>query len=154
MNLLFTVLCAKYIKKERKNRNETDNFIFLRIHVGLYIILYAVVIILQSFKTILILREYFLDNNMNFDNSMNNYKNITLVDKEKEKEEPSKEKTLERDADGQLQYIEAFHFLQWLQKEPQSMVWLPVLHRLAAAETAKHQAKCNICKEYPIIGFR
>ncbi|XP_059053105.1 dystrophin-like [Achroia grisella] len=75
------------------------------------------------------------------------------VDKEKEKED-AKEKTLERDADGQLQYIEAFHFLQWLQKEPQSMVWLPVLHRLAAAENAKHQAKCNICKEYPIIGFR
>ncbi|VVC94739.1 unnamed protein product, partial [Leptidea sinapis] len=75
-----------------------------------------------------------------------------IVEKEKEKED--KEKTLERDADGQLQYIEAFHFLQWLQKEPQSMVWLPVLHRLAAAETAKHQAKCNICKEYPIVGFR
>ncbi|CAK1546850.1 unnamed protein product [Leptosia nina] len=73
-------------------------------------------------------------------------------DKEKEKED--KEKTLERDADGQVQYIEAFHFLQWLQKEPQSMVWLPVLHRLAAAESAKHQAKCNICKEYPIVGFR
>ncbi|XP_039770096.1 dystrophin isoform X4 [Ornithorhynchus anatinus] len=36
----------------------------------------------------------------------------------------------------------------------QSMVWLPVLHRVAAAETAKHQAKCNICKECPIIGFR
>lgn len=34
------------------------------------------------------------------------------------------------------------------------MVWLPVLHRLSAAETAKHQAKCNICKQYPIIGFR
>ncbi|KAI5645887.1 EF-hand domain-containing protein [Phthorimaea operculella] len=64
-----------------------------------------------------------------------------------------KEKTLERDADGQLMYIEAFHFLQWLQKEPQSMVWLPVLHRLAAAESARHQAKCNICKDYPIMGF-
>ncbi|XP_028047187.1 dystrophin, isoforms A/C/F/G/H isoform X10 [Monomorium pharaonis] len=50
--------------------------------------------------------------------------------------------------------IEAVHFLSWLQQEPQSMVWLPVLHRLSAAETAKHQAKCNICKEYPIIGFR
>ncbi|CAH1636238.1 unnamed protein product [Spodoptera littoralis] len=79
---------------------------------------------------------------------------VNLPEKDKEKEEPSKDKTLERDADGQLQFIEAFHFLQWLQKEPQSMVWLPVLHRLAAAETAKHQAKCNICKEYPIIGFR
>ncbi|XP_045454769.1 dystrophin-like [Melitaea cinxia] len=74
-------------------------------------------------------------------------------DKEKEKED-AKEKTLERDADGQLQFIEAFHFLQWLQKEPQSMVWLPVLHRLAAAEGARHQAKCNICKDYPIVGFR
>lgn len=50
--------------------------------------------------------------------------------------------------------IEAQHFLGWLQHEPQSLVWLPVLHRLAAAETAKHQAKCNICKEYPIVGFR
>ena len=38
--------------------------------------------------------------------------------------------------------------------EPQSRVWLPVLHRVAAAETAKHQAKCNICKECPIVGFR
>ncbi|XP_026807467.1 dystrophin-like [Rhopalosiphum maidis] len=50
--------------------------------------------------------------------------------------------------------IEAMHFLVWLQQEPQSMVWLAVLHRLAEAETAKHQAKCNICKTYPIIGFR
>lgn len=81
------------------------------------------------------------------------YINSCAGEKEKEKED-TKEKTLERDADGQLQFIEAFHFLQWLQKEPQSMVWLPVLHRLAAAESAKHQAKCNICKEYPIVGFR
>lgn len=77
-----------------------------------------------------------------------------LPDKDNKEQQESKDKTLERDADGQLQFIEAFHFLQWLQKEPQSMVWLPVLHRLAAAETAKHQAKCNICKEYPIVGFR
>lgn len=46
------------------------------------------------------------------------------------------------------------HFLVWLQQEPQSMVWLAVLHRLAEAEVAKHQAKCNICKAYPIKGFR
>jgi dystrophin len=50
--------------------------------------------------------------------------------------------------------LQTIHFLNWLQQEPQSMVWLPVLHRLSAAETAKHQAKCNICKEYPIVGFR
>ncbi|XP_073972435.1 dystrophin, isoforms A/C/F/G/H-like isoform X4 [Rhodnius prolixus] len=50
--------------------------------------------------------------------------------------------------------IEAVQFLSWLEREPQSMVWLPVLHRVAASESAKHQAKCNICKQYPIIGFR
>jgi EF-hand/Zinc finger, ZZ type len=50
--------------------------------------------------------------------------------------------------------IEAQHFLGWLEQTPQSLVWLPVLHRLAASEVAKHQAKCNICKEYPIVGFR
>ncbi|KAL8624974.1 hypothetical protein ACOMHN_039861 [Nucella lapillus] len=50
--------------------------------------------------------------------------------------------------------IQVLHFLDWLSMEPQSMVWLPVLHRLAAAETAKHQAKCNVCKDFPIVGFR
>uniref|UniRef100_A0A1A8KKC5 Dystrophin n=1 Tax=Nothobranchius kuhntae TaxID=321403 RepID=A0A1A8KKC5_NOTKU len=50
--------------------------------------------------------------------------------------------------------IEPRQFVDWMRLEPQSMVWLPVLHRVAAAETAKHQAKCNICKECPIVGFR
>ncbi|XP_055923872.1 dystrophin, isoforms A/C/F/G/H isoform X9 [Eupeodes corollae] len=75
--------------------------------------------------------------------------------------EPSVRSCLERagispdsqDSNQELS-IEAQHFLGWLQHEPQSLVWLPVLHRLAAAESAKHQAKCNICKEYPIVGFR
>uniref|UniRef100_A0A0N4ZFM9 Dystrophin n=1 Tax=Parastrongyloides trichosuri TaxID=131310 RepID=A0A0N4ZFM9_PARTI len=46
------------------------------------------------------------------------------------------------------------NFMQWLKKEPQSLVWLPVMHRLASAEYAKHQAKCNVCKMFPIIGLR
>ncbi|XP_029449885.1 utrophin isoform X1 [Rhinatrema bivittatum] len=50
--------------------------------------------------------------------------------------------------------INVKEFIEWMRLEPQSMVWLPVLHRVAAAETAKHQAKCNICKECPIVGFR
>lgn len=33
-------------------------------------------------------------------------------------------------------------------------MWLPVLHRLASAETATHDAKCRICKVDPIVGFR
>ncbi|TNN68471.1 Utrophin [Liparis tanakae] len=49
--------------------------------------------------------------------------------------------------------LEPRQFVDWMRLEPQSMVWLPVLHRVAAAETAKHQAKCNICKECPIVGF-
>ncbi|XP_069810343.1 utrophin isoform X2 [Dendropsophus ebraccatus] len=50
--------------------------------------------------------------------------------------------------------INVKQFIEWMRLEPQSMVWMPVLHRVAAAETAKHQAKCNICKECPIVGFR
>ncbi|XP_069625224.1 utrophin isoform X1 [Ranitomeya imitator] len=50
--------------------------------------------------------------------------------------------------------INVKEFIEWMRLEPQSMVWMPVLHRVAAAETAKHQAKCNICKECPIVGFR
>lgn len=71
--------------------------------------------------------------------------------------EPSVRSCLERTGikgDQEQITIEAQHFLGWLQHEPQSLVWLPVLHRLAAAEMARHQAKCNICKEYPIVGFR
>ncbi|KAI0983586.1 hypothetical protein GJ496_002956 [Pomphorhynchus laevis] len=45
-------------------------------------------------------------------------------------------------------------FMAWLRMEPQSIVWIPVLHRLVASEGIRHEAKCNVCKEYPIIGFR
>jgi len=45
-------------------------------------------------------------------------------------------------------------FVRWLQDEPQSLVWLPVLHRLASAETATHDVKCRICRVDPIVGFR
>ena len=45
-------------------------------------------------------------------------------------------------------------FLEWMKCEPQSLVWLPVLFRMQNAESARHQAKCNICKAFPITGFR
>ena len=50
--------------------------------------------------------------------------------------------------------IEVAHFLEWMSLEPQSVVWLPVLQRVALAEAAKHQAKCYVCKQCPIKGFR
>ncbi|KAF2368021.1 EF-hand domain type 2 [Trinorchestia longiramus] len=50
--------------------------------------------------------------------------------------------------------IEAVHFLSWVQQEPQSLVWLAVLHRVAASEHIQHQVKCNICKTCPIVGLR
>ncbi|XP_048577310.1 dystrophin isoform X2 [Nematostella vectensis] len=50
--------------------------------------------------------------------------------------------------------IDPTQFVYWLSAEPQSIVWLPTLHRLAASEAVKHKAKCSICKEYPIVGFR
>ncbi len=61
-------------------------------------------------------------------------------------------------AEGQggdpLSSVDARHFLRWLRQEPQALVWLPVLHRLAAAEAARHSVKCKVCKAYPIVGFR
>ena len=50
--------------------------------------------------------------------------------------------------------MKAVHFLAWMKQEPQSVVWVPVLHRLAASETARHHSKCNVCKDSPIIGLR
>lgn len=51
-------------------------------------------------------------------------------------------------------HVDAKQFLKWLRQEPESLVWLPVLHRLASAEGAKHSAKCGVCKRSPIVGFR
>ncbi|PFX17752.1 dystrophin-like isoform X2 [Stylophora pistillata] len=48
----------------------------------------------------------------------------------------------------------AGEFIEWMIAEPQTIVWLPTLHRLAVSETVKHESKCNVCKMYPIVGFR
>lgn len=45
-------------------------------------------------------------------------------------------------------------FYQWLLQEPQTLIWLPTLHRFSAAETMKHEVKCVTCKMHPIIGLR
>uniref|UniRef100_A0A8C0IIH7 Dystrophin related protein 2 n=1 Tax=Bubo bubo TaxID=30461 RepID=A0A8C0IIH7_BUBBB len=50
--------------------------------------------------------------------------------------------------------IEASQFLEWANLEPQSMVWLAVLHRVTMAEQVKHHIKCSVCRQCPIKGFR
>lgn len=50
--------------------------------------------------------------------------------------------------------IEVTQFLEWANLEPQSMVWLAVLHRVTMAEQVKHQTKCSVCRQCPIKGFR
>lgn len=45
-------------------------------------------------------------------------------------------------------------FYRWLHRAPQTIVWLPTLHRIAASETVSHDAKCSACKCYPVIGLR
>ena len=44
-------------------------------------------------------------------------------------------------------------FTQWALMEPQSLVWIPTLHRVAAIERTKHSVKCGLCRAYPIQGF-
>ncbi|ROJ78851.1 Dystrophin [Anabarilius grahami] len=67
---------------------------------------------------------------------------------------PQRKPTHAKSEVGRDDVIELQQFVDWMHLEPQSMVWLPVLHRVASAETAKHQARCNICKECPMVGFR
>ncbi|XP_075429178.1 LOW QUALITY PROTEIN: dystrophin-related protein 2 [Ascaphus truei] len=50
--------------------------------------------------------------------------------------------------------LELSQFLEWGSLEPQSLVWLPVLHRVTLAEQIKHQTKCSVCKQCPMKGFR
>ncbi|CAF1575908.1 unnamed protein product [Rotaria magnacalcarata] len=45
-------------------------------------------------------------------------------------------------------------FVNWMSREPQTLVWLPTLHRLIATETVRHEAQCDTCKIYPVIGMR
>nr|CAB3240388.1 ZF(ZZ)-4 zinc finger protein [Phallusia mammillata] len=45
-------------------------------------------------------------------------------------------------------------FLQWLEMEPQSIVWLPTMHRLNVAKTSVHNVQCATCKVRPIVGLR
>ena len=45
-------------------------------------------------------------------------------------------------------------FLQWMLREPQSVVWLPTMHRLILSKTSVHDVECATCKVRPIIGLR
>ncbi|XP_039258308.2 uncharacterized protein LOC120334859 [Styela clava] len=45
-------------------------------------------------------------------------------------------------------------FVRWMLLEPQSIVWLPTMHRINSAERSRHQVSCSICKTRPIIGLR
>lgn len=57
-------------------------------------------------------------------------------------------------AAGGVQRVSCRQLLQWLHLEPQSLVWLPVLHRLELSENAHHSTKCSACKLHPIVGLR
>ncbi|CAK8689271.1 unnamed protein product [Clavelina lepadiformis] len=55
---------------------------------------------------------------------------------------------------GNTPEVDAGQFIDWMKLEPQSLVWLPVLHRLSAAENISHPARCAVCREFPIMGLR
>lgn len=44
-------------------------------------------------------------------------------------------------------------FIAWVTREPDCLVWLPVLHRVAATNASKHESKCEGCRMFPIVGF-
>ncbi|XP_022911861.2 dystrophin-like [Onthophagus taurus] len=45
-------------------------------------------------------------------------------------------------------------FINWLENNPQILIWLPTLHRLKKSESAVHNAKCSFCKISPIVGLK
>ncbi|XP_050755867.1 dystrotelin [Gymnogyps californianus] len=45
-------------------------------------------------------------------------------------------------------------FLSWLKSEPAVLLWLPTCYRLSATEMVSHQARCRVCKIFPITGLR
>jgi len=55
---------------------------------------------------------------------------------------------------GNHPQVEVSNFVEWMKLEPQSMVWIPVMHRLAGAEGARHHARCAVCRNAPIVGIR
>uniref|UniRef100_A0A8C3P1F5 ZZ-type domain-containing protein n=1 Tax=Cyanoderma ruficeps TaxID=181631 RepID=A0A8C3P1F5_9PASS len=45
-------------------------------------------------------------------------------------------------------------FLSWLRSEPAVLLWLPTCYRISATEMVSHQARCRVCKVFPITGIR
>ena len=50
--------------------------------------------------------------------------------------------------------VSKHRFLQWMLSEPQSMVWLPTIHRLNLSKSSIHNIQCSTCKMQPIVGMR
>ncbi|CAN0135320.1 unnamed protein product [Bubo scandiacus] len=44
--------------------------------------------------------------------------------------------------------------LSWLRLESAILLWLPTCYRLSATEVFSHQARCRVCRIFPIIGLR
>jgi dystrophin len=51
-------------------------------------------------------------------------------------------------------HIQMPDFLKWASLEPQSVVWLPVLHRFISAQNSQHNVRCICCKQDGFNGFR
>ncbi|XP_005144711.2 dystrotelin [Melopsittacus undulatus] len=45
-------------------------------------------------------------------------------------------------------------FVSWLRSEPAVLLWLPTCYRLSATAMVLHQARCKVCKIFPIRGLR
>ncbi|CAH8870581.1 unnamed protein product [Trichobilharzia szidati] len=61
--------------------------------------------------------------------------------------------------DGTLMYhskpsARIAHFLTWLRLNPQTLTWLPLLHRLALSEQVIHHIRCSVCHNQPLVGLR
>lgn len=51
-------------------------------------------------------------------------------------------------------HIKSNDFCRWIRQDPQTLVWIRVMHRLVRSEFAKHNVRCAGCKIGPIVGIR
>ena len=68
--------------------------------------------------------------------------------------EPSVRSCLSVGATAPRHSVDCSLFVQWVNDDPQSLVWISILHRLACAETATHHVRCRVCRVQPIVGLR
>ncbi|CAG5083124.1 Oidioi.mRNA.OKI2018_I69.PAR.g10285.t1.cds [Oikopleura dioica] len=68
--------------------------------------------------------------------------------------DPTVESCFQHRANPKSPTLHMDDFMNWCSLQPESIVWLPILHRTIAAEKVTHNVKCQCCRNKDFTGFR